>query len=112
MHLLLLVKARARASDNRGVEEECCLVLLTQRPIWVLAAYTAEDVISLRGSIQQTYPGDAMSQKIWDTFQVCRETGAHSRTFGALDPVQVTTMAPVLSSIYVSGWQSSSTAAT
>jgi len=30
---------------------------------------------------------------------------------GALDPVQVATMAPKLSSIYISGWQSSSTAA-
>ena len=39
-------------------------------------------------------------------------TGGHSRTFGALDPVQVTLMAPHLTSIYVSGWQSSSTAST
>ena len=33
-----------------------------------------------------------------------------SRTYGALDPVQVATMAPHLSTIYVSGWQCSSTA--
>ena len=39
-------------------------------------------------------------------------TGGHSRTFGALDPVQVTLMAPHLTSIYVSGWQSSSTVST
>ena len=39
-------------------------------------------------------------------------TGGHSRTFGALDPVQVTLMAPHLTSIYISGWQSSSTAST
>jgi len=36
----------------------------------------------------------------------------YSHTFGALDPVQVIQMAPHLSSIYVSGWQSSSTAST
>ena len=39
-------------------------------------------------------------------------TGGHSRTFGALDTVQATLMAPHLTSIYVSGWQSSSTAST
>ena len=36
--------------------------------------------------------------------------GGYSHTFGALDPVQVTQMSPHLSSIYVSGWQCSSTA--
>ena len=53
-----------------------------------------------------------MSKKLFDTLTMCKETGNHSRTFGALDVVQATTMAPKLSSIYVSGWQSSSTAST
>lgn len=34
----------------------------------------------------------------------------YSHTFGALDPVQVAQMAKYLSSVYVSGWQCSSTA--
>lgn len=38
------------------------------------------------------------------------KAGGYSHTFGALDPVQVTQMGPHLSSIYVSGWQCSSTA--
>merc|ERR1711988_108911 len=38
--------------------------------------------------------------------------GTCSHTFGALDPVQVVQMAKYLSSVYVSGWQSSSTAST
>merc|ERR1711988_1768832 len=38
--------------------------------------------------------------------------GTCSHTFGALDPVQVTQMAKYLTSVYVSGWQSSSTAST
>jgi isocitrate lyase len=38
--------------------------------------------------------------------------GGYSHTFGALDPVQVIQMAPHLTSIYVSGWQCSSTAST
>merc|ERR1712127_271545 len=35
-----------------------------------------------------------------------------SHGFGALDPVQVVQMAKYLSTVYVSGWQSSSTAST
>ena len=65
-----------------------------------------------RGSLEQTYPADAMSKKLYQTLLECKATGGHSRTYGALDPVQVTTMAPHLTSIYVSGWQSSSTAST
>jgi isocitrate lyase len=38
--------------------------------------------------------------------------GGYSHTFGALDPVQAVQMAPHLSSVYVSGWQCSSTAST
>jgi isocitrate lyase len=39
-------------------------------------------------------------------------TGGFSHTFGCLDTVQVVQMAAYLTSIYVSGWQSSSTAST
>ena len=53
-----------------------------------------------------------MANKLYATLLECQATGGHSRTYGALDPVQVTTMAPHLTSIYVSGWQSSSTAST
>merc|ERR1711953_784938 len=38
--------------------------------------------------------------------------GTCSHTFGALDTVQVTQMAKYLTSVYVSGWQCSSTAST
>ncbi|KAG0704296.1 isocitrate lyase icl [Suillus ampliporus] len=38
------------------------------------------------------------------------KNGTPSHTYGALDPVQVTQMAKYLETIYVSGWQSSSTA--
>jgi isocitrate lyase len=59
-----------------------------------------------------SYASDKMAAKMWETLKKCKESGGHSRTFGALDPVQVVTMAPELTSIYVSGWQSSSTAST
>merc|ERR1719437_290258 len=41
-----------------------------------------------------------------------QKNGTCSHTFGALDPVQVVQMAKYLSTVYVSGWQSSSTAST
>ena len=78
----------------------------------LLAARRAKDVVSLRGSIKQTYASDEMSKKLYATLLECQATGGHSRTYGALDPVQATLMAPHLTSIYVSGWQSSSTAST
>ena len=74
--------------------------------------YSAKDVVTLRGSVRETYFSDAMAQKLHATLLECKATGGHSRTYGALDPVQVTLMAPHLTSIYVSGWQSSSTAST
>ena len=50
------------------------------------------------------------STKLWDLLTSLHDVGGYSHTFGALDPVQVTQMSPHLSSVYVSGWQCSSTA--
>jgi isocitrate lyase len=50
------------------------------------------------------------SDKLWSLLVQLQARKGYSHTFGALDPVQVTQMAPHLSSIYVSGWQCSSTA--
>merc|ERR1719327_1597124 len=58
------------------------------------------------------HPTEGVSNKL---YKMCREhqkNGTCSHTFGALDPVQVAEMAPYLSTVYVSGWQSSSTAST
>merc|ERR1719169_201482 len=78
----------------------------TKRP------YQAKDIVALRGSTEQSYPSDAMAKKLYATLLECQATGGHSRTYGALDPIQATLMAPHLTSIYVSRWQSSSTAST
>ena len=48
----------------------------------------------------RSYPSDKMAQKLWNTLEECNETGGHSRTFGALGPVQAVTMAPKLTSIF------------
>ncbi|CAI9090305.1 OLC1v1025052C1 [Oldenlandia corymbosa var. corymbosa] len=76
---------------------------LTKRP------YSARDVVSLRGNIKQNYASNEMAKKLWRTLKTHQANGTASRTFGALDPVQVTMMGKYLDSIYVSGWQCSST---
>ncbi|XP_022970972.1 isocitrate lyase-like [Cucurbita maxima] len=76
---------------------------LTRRP------YSAKDVVSLRGSLRQSYASNELAKKLWRTLKTHQANGTASRTFGALDPVQVTMMAKHLDTIYVSGWQCSST---
>ncbi|KAI4363795.1 hypothetical protein MLD38_019967 [Melastoma candidum] len=76
---------------------------LTQRP------YSARDVVALRGTLPQSYGSNEMAKKLWWTLKNHQANGTASRTFGALDPVQVAMMAKHLDTIYVSGWQCSST---
>lgn len=76
---------------------------LTKRP------YSARDVVALRGNLKQSYGSNEMAKKLWRTLKTHQANGTASRTFGALDPVQVAMMAKHLDSIYVSGWQCSST---
>ncbi|KAF8610032.1 isocitrate lyase icl [Ceratobasidium sp. AG-I] len=76
----------------------------TKRP------YTAAQVVSKRGTLPIQYPADTMSKKLWALLENHAKAGTPSHTYGALDPVQVTQMAKHLETVYVSGWQSSSTA--
>eukprot|EP00253_Pinus_taeda_P000420 PITA_00420 len=76
---------------------------LTQRP------YTAKDVVRLRGTMRQSYASNELAKKLWRTLKTHQANKTASRTFGALDPVQVAMMAKYLDTIYVSGWQCSST---
>lgn len=50
--------------------------------------YSAFDVVQLRGGLNSTLAAGEMSNKFWETLQLCKAHGGHSRTFGALDPVQ------------------------
>jgi len=76
--------------------------------------YSARDVAALRGQrlARAKYPSDAMSKKLWGMLKQAQGQGSFLPTFGALDPVQIVQMAKHLKTIYVSGWQSSSTAST
>jgi isocitrate lyase len=81
--------------------------------------YSASDVAALRPSPEarstsqracNSAYSDKSSKKLFSLLRNLHGRGGYSHTFGALDPVQVIQMAPHLSSIYVSGWQCSSTA--
>jgi isocitrate lyase len=74
--------------------------------------YKAEDVVKLQGTMPLHFTGAKVSQKLYDMLRDHQAKGTCSHTFGALDPVQVVQMAKYLTSVYVSGWQSSSTAST
>merc|ERR1719163_745113 len=74
--------------------------------------YTAEDVITLQGTLPLKFTGEFLSDKLYKMLRKHQADGTVTHTFGALDPVQVVQMAKYLTSVYVSGWQSSSTAST
>ncbi|KAL5482821.1 ICL1 [Sanghuangporus weigelae] len=76
----------------------------TKRP------YTADQVVSKRGTIPISYPSDIQGKKLWRLLSEHWKNKTPSHTYGALDPVQVTQMAKYLETVYVSGWQTSSTA--
>jgi isocitrate lyase len=92
----------------------------TRRP------FTAEEIVAKRGNLKITYPSNNQSKKLWniveDRFKVRSINSSSTRlpntvqnkdasfTYGCLDPVMVTQMAKYLDTVYVSGWQASSTA--
>jgi len=74
--------------------------------------YSAADVVKLQGTLPLHFTGAQISEKLYKMMRQHQANGTCSHTFGALDPVQVTQMAKYLTTVYVSGWQSSSTAST
>ncbi|KAH7885370.1 isocitrate lyase [Phlebopus sp. FC_14] len=72
--------------------------------------YTAAQVVAKRGTIPIKYPSDILGKKLFALLFEHARNGTPSHTYGALDPVQVTQMAKYLETVYISGWQSSSTA--
>ncbi|KZP31477.1 isocitrate lyase and phosphorylmutase [Athelia psychrophila] len=76
----------------------------------VTRPYTAEQVVAKRGTIPISYPSNLQAKKLYASLSEHFKNGTPSHTYGALDPVQVTQMAKYLETVYVSGWQSSSTA--
>merc|ERR1719230_58578 len=74
--------------------------------------YTAKDVIKMQGTMPLHFTGAQVSEKLYRLMREHQKNCTTSHTFGALDPVQIVQMNKYLTSVYVSGWQSSSTAST
>lgn len=74
--------------------------------------YKAEDIAAKRGSLKIDYPSLNQAKKMFALLEEHDRNKTASFTFGALDPVQVSQMAKYVDSIYISGWQCSSTAST
>ncbi|QSZ36768.1 hypothetical protein DSL72_006651 [Monilinia vaccinii-corymbosi] len=76
----------------------------TKRP------FTAEQIVSKRGSLKIEYPSNVQSKKLWKILEERFKNKDASYTYGCLEPTMLTQMAKFLDTVYVSGWQSSSTA--
>ena len=70
--------------------------------------YTPQDVVSKRGTLQQTYPSSLMARKLFNLLNERAAEGKPVHTMGAIDPVQMTQQAPNQEILYVSGWACSS----
>lgn len=70
--------------------------------------YSAEDVVSKRGTLQQIYPSSLMARKLFNLLEERASEGKPVHTMGAIDPVQMTQQAPYQEILYVSGWACSS----
>ena len=70
--------------------------------------YSAEDVVSKRGTLQQTYPSSLMARKLFNLFKEKAAAGEPVHTMGAIDPIQMTQQAEAQEVLYISGWACSS----
>ncbi|KAL4953163.1 isocitrate lyase [Aspergillus filifer] len=76
----------------------------TKRP------FTAEQIVAKRGNLAIEYPSNAQAKKLWGIVERNFKNKEASFTYGCLEPTMLTQMAKYLDTVYVSGWQSSSTA--
>ena len=66
--------------------------------------YTAEDVVSKRGTVQQNYLSSLMARKLFNILKERNAEGKPVHTMGAIDPIQMTQQAPNQEVLYISGW--------
>lgn len=71
--------------------------------------YSAAAVASKQGSLPVLpLPSTLLADKLWSLFEKAGNEGKPVHTMGAIDPVQMTQMAPHQEVVYVSGWACSS----
>jgi len=128
--LRVLPSSAGSKSSDVAAEKDALMKEIAQIEQWfrdprwkeTKRTYSAADVASLRNSAEARGTTGSLSpkcdysnrssRKLHQLMTALHAKGGYSHTFGALDPVQVIQMAPHLSSIYISGWQCSSTAST
>lgn len=73
-------------------------------------SYSAALVASKRGTqpISPLHSSNISAKKLWAALTKASEEGRPLNTMGAIDPIQMTQMAPHSEVLYVSGWASSS----
>ncbi|GME91288.1 unnamed protein product [[Candida] boidinii] len=83
-------------------------------PRWkgVKRVYTPEEIVKRRSTIVNPNASTTMAKKAFAALEEHDKNKTVSFTFGALDPIHVAQMGKYLDTIYVSGWQCSSTAST
>merc|ERR1719517_136391 len=117
----VLTKHVSEGSElNRGSEEHVIMERIADMERWMsqerfkhtTRPYRVEDVVKLQGTVPLHFTGAKVSEKLYKMMREHQANGTCSHTFGALDTVQVTQMAKYLTTVYVSGWQCSSTAST
>jgi len=116
----LLAEQAAMTLPIRGAEDAQFETRVKQMGEWMrsdrfkhtMRPYKVEDVVKMQGTMPQHFTGAHMSNKLYTMMREHQANGTCSHTFGALDPVQVAQMAKYLTTVYVSGWQCSSTAST
>jgi isocitrate lyase len=70
--------------------------------------YTAAQVVDKRGTLPVVYPCEHQARKLWNLLKSYAAAKKPLQTMGAIDPIQMTQMAPHQEVLYVSGWASSS----
>ncbi|KIH87919.1 isocitrate lyase [Sporothrix brasiliensis 5110] len=102
----------AAAEDQRFADEVRQVKQWWSEPRWrhTKRPFTAEQIVSKRGTLPIQYPSNAQAKKLWGLLEKRFAEKDASYTYGCLEPTMVTQMAQYLDTVYVSGWQSSSTA--
>ncbi|EEP78727.1 isocitrate lyase [Uncinocarpus reesii 1704] len=108
---LLSTSEKAGAAEDALFEEQVNAVnqwWATPRYEGIKRPYSAADVVSKRGSLQQAYPSSLMARKLFNLLNEKAAKGEPLHTLGAIDPVQMTQQAPNQEVLYISGWACSS----
>ncbi|KAJ9197948.1 hypothetical protein DTO166G4_5665 [Paecilomyces variotii] len=105
-------KALFEQEDQQYREEVEAVKRWWQDPRWryTKRPFTAEQIVAKRGNLKIEYPSNVQSKKLWKIVEENFKNKTASFTYGCLEPTMLTQMAKYLETVYVSGWQSSSTA--